>query len=539
MSKELFTFTELKTPISNKQPMIKNHIKAVLLLLLLICLAFGCKSTSSSAYSNQSDGIDMVYNTDKVWDAKAPYVLEEFRAAWIATVANISWPSKPGLSTFEQKKEALELLDFLSTHNYNAVVLQVRPQCDALYQSELEPWSYYLTGEQGIAPSPWYDPLAFWVEEAHKRGLELHAWLNPYRAHHSAAKSITETSIVRKHPELVVELANGMWWMDPALEQTKKHSLAVVEDLVKRYNLDGIHFDDYFYPYDSYNNGKDFPDQKSWNTYLSAGGKMDRGDWRRDHVNDFIKRVYELIKSVKPYVKLGISPFGIWKPGYPASVVGFNQYDKLYADAKLWLNKGWVDYFTPQLYWKTGKIGQSFPELLGWWNSQNSQQRHLWPGIRIDYGGDDLNIQETIGQIMITRGMLPNSKGTVHWSIGPLMKYDSLSSEILNGPYRRKSLIPASPWLDNTPPEQPYFQLTRKDTMAIVTWQPKDIDDIHHYVVYFQYQGRPWDYKILTKYDLNLEIPLTDPDSKSQLLRVGLTGLDRSWNQSLFQQKEL
>src|SRR5690606_11031320 len=296
-------------------------------------------------------------------------------------------------------------------------------------------------------------------------------------------------SIVRKHPELVVELANGMWWMDPALEQTKKHSLAVVEDLVKRYNLDGIHFDDYFYPYDSYNNGKDFPDQKSWNTYLSAGGKMDRGDWRRDHVNDFIKRVYELIKSVKPYVKLGISPFGIWKPGYPASVVGFNQYDKLYADAKLWLNKGWVDYFTPQLYWNTGMIGQSFPELLGWWNSQNSQQRHLWPGIRIDYGGDDLNIQETIGQIMMTRGMLPNSKGTVHWSIGPLTKYDSLSSEILNGPYRTKSLIPASPWLDNTPPEQPYFQLTRKDTMAIVTWQPKDIDDIHHYVVYFQYQG--------------------------------------------------
>lgn len=519
--------------------MIKNHIKAVLLLLLLICLAFGCKSTSSSAYSNQSDGIDMVHNTDKVWDAKAPYVLEEFRAAWIATVANISWPSKPGLSTFEQKKEALELLDFLSTHNYNAVVLQVRPQCDALYQSKLEPWSYYLTGEQGIAPSPWYDPLAFWIEEAHKRGLELHAWLNPYRAHHSAAKSITETSIVRKHPELVVELANGMWWMDPALEETKKHSLAVVEDLVKRYNLDGIHFDDYFYPYDSYNNGKDFPDQKSWNTYLSAGGKMDRGDWRRDHVNDFIKRVYELIKSVKPYVKLGISPFGIWKPGYPASVVGFNQYDKLYADAKLWLNKGWVDYFTPQLYWKTGKIGQSFPELLGWWNSQNSQQRHLWPGIRIDYGGDDLNIQETIGQIMITRGMLPNSKGTVHWSIGPLMKYDSLSSEILNGPYHRKSLIPASPWLDNTPPEQPYFQLTKKDTMAKVTWQPKDTDDIHHYVVYFQYQGRPWDYKILTKYDLNLEIPLTDPDSKSPLLRVGLTGLDRSWNQSLFQQKEL
>src|SRR5690606_27224195 len=173
----------------------------------------------------------------------------------------------------------------------------------------------------------------------------------------------------------------GMWWMDPALEETKKHSLAVVEDLVKRYNLDGIHFDDYFYPYESYNDNKDFPDQKSWNEYLNTGGKMNRGDWRRGHVNDFIQRVYQLIKTEKPYVKLGISPFGIWKPGDPVSVVGFNQYDKLYADAKLSFYKGWVNYFTPHLYWKTGKIGQSLPELLGWCKSQNAQQRHLWPGI--------------------------------------------------------------------------------------------------------------------------------------------------------------
>lgn len=518
--------------------MAKNHINAISLLLLIFVMV-GCKSSSSTTYSNKTDGIDFAHHSEKAWDAKAPYVLEEFRAAWIATVANISWPSKPGLSTEQQKEEALKLLDYLSSHNYNAVVLQVRPQCDALYQSELEPWSYYLTGEQGLAPSPWYDPLKFWIEQAHNRGLELHAWLNPYRAHHSSAKELTETSIVRQHPELVVELANGMWWMDPALEQTKKHSLAVVEDLIKRYDLDAIHFDDYFYPYDSYNDGKDFPDQKSWNSYLKSGGKMTRGDWRRDHVNNFIQRVYTLIKSEKPHVKLGISPFGIWRPGHPESVVGFDQYDKLYADAKLWLNKGWVDYFTPQLYWKTGKIGQSFPELLGWWKRQNTEQRHLWPGIRVDYGGDALNAQETIGQIMITRGMLPNSKGTVHWSIGPLMKYDSLSHKILQGPYRQKSLIPASPWLDNTPPAQPKLQVQKIDGLAKIKWIPKVADEVYHYVLYYQYQGQKWDYKILTKNDHSYELPMQTDQTNRVLIRVGLTAVDRSWNQSLFQEKEL
>lgn len=518
--------------------MIKNHIRAIA-YILFIGLLVGCKSSSSTAYSNKTEGVDFVHHSDKAWDAKAPYVLEEFRAAWVATVANISWPSKPGLTTSQQKEEALALLDYLSDQNYNAVVLQVRPQCDALYQSNLEPWSYYLTGNQGTPPAPFYDPLEFWIDQAHKRGLELHAWLNPYRAHHSAAKEITETSIVRTHPELVVELANGMWWMDPALEATKKHSLAVVEDLVKRYNLDGIHFDDYFYPYESYNDGKDFPDQQSWNAYLNSGGKMDRGDWRRDHVNDFIQRVYTVIKEEKPYVKLGISPFGIWKPGHPESVVGFNQYDKLYADAKLWLNKGWVDYFTPQLYWKTGKIGQSFPELLGWWKSQNTQQRHLWPGIRVDYGGDKLNAQEVIGQIMITRGMLPQSKGTVHWSIGPLVKYDSLSYKIKEGPYRKKSLIPSSPWLDNIPPKQPELLVQKTSDLAQVQWRPKDANDIYHYVLYFQYQGQKWDYKILTKNDLSIELPLMKPETNAALLRVGLTAVDRSWNQSLFQEKQL
>src|SRR5690606_13040998 len=228
---------------------------------------------------------------------------------------------------------------------------------------------------------PFYDPLHFWIEAAHDRGLELHAWLNPYRAHHSSGKVNSEKSIIKTHPELVLKLANGMYWMDPALEGTKEISTAVVMDLVKRYDLDGIHFDDYFYPYDSYNNGKDFPDDKSWDTYKSAGGELSRGDWRRENVNSFIKNIYEEIKAEQPEVKFGLSPFGIWLPGYPESIAGYDQSDKLYADAKLWLNEGWIHHCTPQLYWTTNKLEQSFPVLLGWWEEENYQARHLWPGI--------------------------------------------------------------------------------------------------------------------------------------------------------------
>src|SRR5699024_5897428 len=221
--------------------------------------------------------------------------------------------------------------------------------------------------------------------------------------------------------------------------------------------------DDYFYPYESYNDGEDFPDDRSWHLYQNSGGELSRGDWRREHVNDFVKRAYEAIKKEKPHVKFGISPFGIWRPGFPQSVVGMDQYDKLYADAKLWLNKGWVDYFSPQLYWKISQLGQSFPELLGWWQEENRENRHLWPGINVNFGKEWDTGTEILNQIMITRGMLPNSKGTIHWSIGPLMKNESLSEALLEGPYRDEALVPPSPWLNNTPPQQPTIKVAKKE----------------------------------------------------------------------------
>ncbi len=338
---------------------------------------------------------------------RTPSAEREFRAAWVATVANINWPSKPGIPVADQKREAVELLDLLYKNHFNAVVFQVRPHADAMYKSELEPWSYYLTGEQGKAPDPYYDPLEFWIEEAHKRGIELHAWLNPYRAHHPAGGEVTDASIVKKHPELVIKLEQGYWWMDPAKQGTQDHSYNVVMDLVRRYDLDGIHFDDYFYPYPDYNNFKDFPDDESWQSYLAGGGKLSRGDWRREAVNTFIERLYKGIKAEKPYVKFGLSPFGIWQPFNPLAIGGgFNQHEKLYADAKLWLNKGWIDYYSPQLYWPVNQIAQSYPVLLGWWKDENLKGRHLWPGISIGLQPVSRAIDETINQIMVSRGML-------------------------------------------------------------------------------------------------------------------------------------
>ena len=343
------------------------------LYALLLLLFFSCATT----HKNSNESVSSIPNAAK-----------EFRAAWVATVANINWPSKPGLTTEQQQQEAITLLDFLKAHNFNAVIFQVRPQGDALYQSSLEPWSYFLSGVQGKAPEPFYDPLSFWVNAAHERGLELHVWLNPYRAHHVSGGEVSDSSVVKKMPNLVVKLKEGYWWFDPSLKGTQDHGVAVVMDIVKRYDIDGVHFDDYFYPYPSYNANEDFPDTTSWKQYIAGGGKLSRGDWRRESVNTFIQRLYKEIKAEKKHVKFGLSPFGTWRPGHPEGVVGFDQYDQLYADAKLWLNKGWIDYFSPQLYWPINRIPLSFPVLLGWMaNEARPYKQHVPVRITVHHEG--------------------------------------------------------------------------------------------------------------------------------------------------------
>ena len=462
-----------------------------------------------------------------------PQAQKEFRAAWIATVANINWPSKPGLPTTVQQQEAIALLDFLQSHHFNAAILQVRPQADALYKSDIEPWSYYLTGTQGKAPDPYYDPLEFWVKEAHDRGIELHVWLNPYRAHHKDGKEISDQSIVKKHPELVMYLKEGYWWMDPAQQAVQDITNDVVMDLVKRYDIDGVHMDDYFYPYPSYNNNIDFPDSVSWSAYQRSGGTLSRGDWRRDAVNKLVERLYKNIKAQKPWVKFGVSPFGIWRPGYPESVEGFDQYDQLYADAKLWLNKGWIDYFSPQLYWPVNRYAQSFPVLLGWWGGENKMNRHLWPGISVGRDTADKSIDETINEIMIDRGMQPQSKGVIHWSISSVTKNPRLADTLLKSVYKKQALIPASPWLDNKPPSSPDVTTTLQNDTWKISWTHPEEKDVFHWVVYYQY-GTAWNYQILNRNERLLELQRTTGKGASlkNLKAIIVSAVDRTGNES-------
>jgi len=462
-----------------------------------------------------------------------PQIPREFRAAWIASVANINWPSKPGLTTAEQKQEALQLLDYLKTNNFNAVILQVRPQADALYKSTYEPWSYFLTGKQNQAPQPFYDPLQFWIDEAHERGMELHAWLNPYRAHHTSSKDISNESIVRKNPEMVYRLKEGFYWMDPSKKETQDLTTKVVMDIVNRYDVDGIHFDDYFYPYPSYNGDSDFPDEKSYQQYINSNGMLSKGDWRRASVNNLIERVYKEIKTSKSHVKFGISPFGIWRPGFPASIKGFDQYEKLYADAKLWLNKGWIDYFTPQLYWPTSKTEQSFPVLLSWWQEENTFQRHLWPGININtdkYGrSDNAEIEQ---EIEFGRKLIPKSNGVVHWNISMLTKNPSLTKTLNEGPYKTTALVPASKWLDSIPPANPTTTVKKIGAAIELNWKPKE-NDVFQYILYANFENN-WEYQILpkstTRKSLN-KFKIVD-GKKIELKKVIVSAIDRAGNES-------
>lgn len=396
----------------------------------------------------------------------------EFRGAWVATVANIDWPSRPGLDPAVQRSEAESILDRLAELNMNAVVLQVRPHCDALYASELEPWSAYLTGLEGRPPEPLYDPLAFWIEEAHARGLQLHAWFNPYRAAHPGRPGPpAESSVLVERPEMCVALGDGGYrWLDPARADVQRHSLEVILDVVRRYDVDGVHFDDYFYPYPSYADGADFPDGETWEAYRAGGGRLSRGDWRRDAVDRFVRRVGREVHRVDPEVLVSVSPFGIWRPGEPDGIAGFDAHDELYADARRWLRRGWVDALVPQLYWPIAQVPQSFPVLLGWWERQNPMGRHVWAGTSIARMQDDDGPAELVGQIMVTRGMTPRSPGTCLFSARWLLQEgETLGEALEEGPFARAALPPESGWLESSTPRRP--RLEASDASA-VTFQP-------------------------------------------------------------------
>ena len=400
-------------------------------------------------------------------DTLPPPLPREFRGIWVATVSNMDWPSRPGLSTSEQKAELLGILDRAVARGFNAIVFQIRPSADALYESPYEPWSAVLTGAMGKAPSPFYDPLAFAVAEAHKRGLELHAWFNPYRARYANERGKAARNHVTRTMPSVVKRYGRFLWMDPGEPAVLAQTVKVIVDVVRRYDIDAVHLDDYFYPYperDRRGRVLDFPDSRSWTRYVKGGGALDRDDWRRQNVDRLVETLQREIHKAKPWVRFGVSPFGIWRPGYPEVARGFDQYGELFADPRKWLAQGWLDYVSPQLYWRVGAPQQPYVALLEWWAQQNVKGRHLWPG-NADYkvapSGEQWSASEITNQIRLTRDE-PGVGGNVHFNESAVASsYDDLAARLAAGPYSTPALPPATPWLSTGTPAAPV--VTRAD----------------------------------------------------------------------------
>lgn len=470
-----------------------------------------------------------------------PSPTREFRGVWIATILNTDWPSKPGLTTDQQKAELIAMLDRAVQLNLNAVIFQVRPACDVLYFSPYEPWSESLTGQMGKAPEPDYDPLGFALEEAHKRGLELHAWFNPYRAHHAKATSpISSNHISKTQPELVKQYGKFLW-LDPGEQAVQDYSIKVIMDVVRRYDIDGVHIDDYFYPYpeqDEQNQSIDFPDEPSWQKYLQTGGNKSRNDWRRENINTFVERLYRTIKTYRPSVKFGISPFGIGQSGSLRQSVsgvdnseGFNAYERIYADSRKWLEQGWLDYLAPQLYWKIGQSQQSYPVLLNWWLEQNTKGRHIWPGMFTSRVADNSRTawlaNEIVEQIKATRGA-SGATGNVHFSMKPLIQNRGGISDLLTKDvYAEPALVPASPWLDETPPGQPKLSI-QKDAVSNpiqLDWKPTGTKKVWLWVVQTK-TGSEWTTNILPGRQTSADLTNTPFESVavSAVTRDGIQG---------------
>ena len=350
---------------------------------------------------------------------------EEMRAAWVASVSNLNFPSRPGLPAQTQREQIHRIVAAAAACGLNALMVQVRPEGDALYESELEPWSRYLTGVQGQPPG--YDPLQTFIEEGQRRGVAIHAWINPFRASAGSA-STARNHISRVLPDAVRKV--GSWrWMDPGEPAVRERVARVCADLLRRYAIAGIILDDYFYPYPGSGLPRGtFPDESTYGRYRAGGGTLDVAAWRRANVDALIQAVRRTVTATRPGARFGVSPFGIYRPNVPAGVEArVDQFAELYADPVNWLRQGWVDYLSPQLYWPDAGP-QSYSALLRWWRSPETNPRHvpIYPSIALDrLGGEGFNwpVSEIARQLKLeqTIGPKADSGGFILWSVGPVL----------------------------------------------------------------------------------------------------------------------
>lgn len=463
----------------------------------------------------------------------------EFRAAWIATVSNIDWPSKPGLPSVQQQQELISRLDALKAMGCNAVILQIRPASDAFYNSAIEPWSRFLSGKQGQQPFPAYDPLTFAVEEAHKRNMELHAWFNPFRALTDSKKNPNPAShVTYTHPDWIISYG-GKSYIDPGVPEAREYVTKVIMDVVKRYDIDGVHLDDYFYPYRIA--GVEFGDGKSYARFKESFENKE--DWRRGNVSSFVATLYNNIKSEKRYVKFGISPFGVWRnaskdPEGSATRGGQTCYDDLYSDIILWQRKGWVDYTLPQLYWEHGHRAAAFEILLPWWEN-HSYKRHMYYGLGVYRMAESKapvwqGTHEILSQIAEIREKSENP-GVVFYSASSFNKISSALSDSLKFSTNRNIAFPPSmPWLDDAAPPAPKLSGEEKSDGMHLNWQIATQEKNLRYAVYRFHKNESVDLnktsRIISLIHDKYFVDKT-ATSKNDFIYV-VTALDRLWNES-------
>ena len=404
------------------------------------------------------------------------------------------WPSRPGLTPERQRAELRLLMDRAKAMGLNAIVLHVRTAGDALYPSKLVPWSAFLTGKSGVGPQPAYDPLAFAVTEAHARGLQLHAWFNPFRAMlPNFAGKAAATHVTRAHRSWIRKYGTQTW-IDPGEPAARLQVLKEMMEVVDKYDIDAIHIDDYFYPYREQRtvtkrvNGRrrrvrediPFPDATTWAKY--GKGYTDRGAWRRANVDKFVEQLYKEVKQRKPWVLVGISPFGIWRSGVPAGITGLDAYGEIYADARKWLLEGWVDYMAPQLYWTLHGEQRRFTNLDDWWRTQNPKGRAIWPGLfdaQVAVRREGWSVSEIPAQIerlRIARDATEETNGHIHFRMSALLWNSSAIGEALRtSVYSEPALWPATPWLGGAPPAAPRVTQTILEGLDVVPGDPTTV----------------------------------------------------------------
>jgi uncharacterized lipoprotein YddW (UPF0748 family) len=466
----------------------------------------------------------------------------EFRAFWVATAFNIDWPSKPGLSTDQQKAEAISILEMHRELNMNAVIFQVRPAADAFYPSELEPWSQFLTGTPGKAPEPFYDPLQFWIEESHKRGMEFHAWLNPFRVSLNASQPLAGNHIAFQQPGWILNYGNKLYF-DPGLPQTREFVNKVVKDIVSRYDVDAIHFDDYFYPYPL---AEAFPDTVSFSKYSRGFSDETKADWRRENVDIMIMELNKTIKEAKPWIKFGISPFGVWRnktddPRGSDTKAGTTNYDQLYADVIKWQEKGWIDYLLPQIYWQIGHPSVDFDLLANWWKN-HTYNRGMYIGHAVYKSSATSEVEswtkpgELPNQIKTLRE-IPEIQGSAFYSSKhfnrDLMGFQDSLRLVL---YQKPAIVPAMKWIDKKDP-LPVSKIKKSGRkVKYKTEEIKDeMDKPNLFAIYINEKGTKFNHEnaenllILVK---TTKIKLAKINKKRKKYEIRVSVLDRLNNES-------